>query len=192
MPLPAAWSSTSASSLAAPSRSPSPSSTARSDTRNTAHMVYRMSSFRSRALSRFSSSAMVKILDLHPERTRGDSGEVAGHLPRGGLRGGDAGGDAYPVVGRARDRETWLFPDRRPDAPHPVQVADVVLRQRAAPAGYPVGDRRRRDPGRVREFGCGEAGQVPVLALQQGDLADAADGAPHDVRGRVPGQLRPL
>src|SRR5215475_8630775 len=123
MPLPAAWSSTSASSPAAASRSASPSSTARSDTRNTAHIVYLMSSFRSRALSRFSSSAMVKILGLHPERARSDSGEVTGHLPRRGLRGGDAGGDAYPVVGRARDRETWLVPDGRPDARHPVQVA---------------------------------------------------------------------
>src|SRR5215468_11359234 len=121
MPLPAAWSSTSASSLAAPSRSPSASSAARSDTRNTAHMVYRMSSFRSRALSRFSSSAMVRILDLYPERTRGTSREVAGHLARGGLGGGDAGGDAYPVVGGARDRETRLFPDGRTDTRHPAQ-----------------------------------------------------------------------
>ena len=67
----------------------------------------------------------------------------------------------------------------------PVQVADVVLGQPAAPAGNPVRDASCCYPDGVGELCGGEGGQVRVVALQQRDLADAADGAADDVHRRV-------
>src|SRR5580704_17420079 len=124
MPLPFACSSTSVSSAAASSRPPATPPKSLSVTVNTAHIVYRMSSLRSRALGRCLSplSAAVSVISQKlsdPERRR----DLAG----GGLRGRDARGDAHAVVGGARDGKAGLAGDRRADGRDPVQVADVVL-----------------------------------------------------------------
>ena len=59
---------------------------------------------------------------------------------------GDAGRDAQAVVGRAAHREPGHRGDGRPDPGDPVDVADGVLRQPAAPAGDQGVDRRAREP----------------------------------------------
>src|SRR6185312_11503241 len=108
MPLPLAWSSTSASSAAAASRSK-----ARSVTRNTDQLVYRISSFRSRALGRCLSSlpaavsVMVKSLvtpnesSLRPSRPAATAWAVSAErlllLSRGGAGGGGFAENLGPV-----------------------------------------------------------------------------------------------
>src|SRR5690242_11108065 len=185
MPLPADWSRTSVSSAAACSRS-----NAWSRTLNTAHIVYRMSSFRSRALGRFSTSVTVTTVPAGVRSFRTGArrlAEVREDLDGGGLGGGDAGGDADGVVGAARDGEARLFADGIADGRHPVQVADVVLRERAAPAGDPLRDASCCYPGGFGEFGGGERRQLFIVALQEARLADPADGTADDVHRRVPG-----
>ena len=112
--------------------------------------------------------------------------QVGDDLVGGPTGGGDAGRDADPVVGGARDGEARAAPRRPPDAGDPVQVADVVLGQAAAPAGDPVRDRRAVIPIDFGQFGGGEGGEVVVVALQDRDVAAAADRAADDVH-RVPG-----
>src|ERR1700722_11953362 len=63
------------------------------------------------------------------------AGQVGDDLVGRLAGGGDAGGDADAVVGGACHREAWLGGDGGADSGDPVQVADVVLGQAAAPAG---------------------------------------------------------
>src|ERR1700748_3329184 len=158
MPLPFAWSRTSVSSAAASSLGKSLSVTV-----NTAHMVYRMSSLRSRALGRCLSplSAAVSVIGQSLVIRHGgvtSPVQVRRDLAGGGLRGRDARGDAHAVVGGARDGKARLAGDRRADGRDPVQVADVVLRQPAAPAGDPARDWCRCDPDGAGQVGGGERG----------------------------------
>jgi hypothetical protein len=117
---------------------------------------------------------------------------VGEDLGRGGLGSGDAGGDADPVVGGARHGQAWLCPDRLPDSGDALEVADVVLRQPAAPPGdAAIGG--GGDTDRVAEFFRRERDQVLVVALQQGDLTGAADRTADNVYPvTLPRQVRPL
>ena len=77
------------------------------------------------------------------------SGQSGKHLADGLAGGPDAGRDADAVVGRARDRQARLGGDGRPDPGGAIEVADVVLRQAATPAGDTGLHGTAGDPGRL-------------------------------------------
>src|SRR5215472_15113460 len=179
MPLPAAWSSRSATSAAA-FPGPPTSSAGRSATRNTDHIVYRTSSLSSRALSLRAASAApasgppASVVpcssDMPPlsattatARHRSAPG-LEERRDLAGRRAGraDAGGYAHPVVGRPADRQAGLVRDGRAYPRHPVQVADAVLRQRPAPASDPGHGGRTADRRGLRELGGGQRRELIV------------------------------
>ena len=108
-----------------------------------------------------------------------------GDLLGGGLAAGDALGDADAAIGVAGERECGNAGDKLLDAGNSVQVADVVLRHRARPAGD-VGDERHA--GDLQEFGqfvVSDAAEFGVGQVEQLGLQRAADeDADQDVVGR--------
>src|SRR3954454_12977349 len=100
-------------------------------------------------------------------------------LGRRGLGGHDARRDAEPVVGRAAHREPGHRGYRGAHVAYPIDVANGVLRQRAAPAlDMPV-HRAYRHPDRVREVLEGSLHELVVRLLEHGLLAMPTDRAPH-------------
>src|SRR5271169_6757225 len=168
MPLPAAWSNRSVTSAAA-FPCPPASSPVRSLTRNTDHIVYRISSLRSRALGLPAASAApglvpsgwvipcwsaMALLSATAEELRHLAGRGAGRR--------NTGGYADSLVGRPADGQARLGGDGRPAPRHTVQMPDRVLRQRAAPPGNTMRGRSAVHPGSGREFGRGQCGQILI------------------------------
>src|SRR5215471_8756009 len=119
MSLAANCSNSAPTSSARAGRSPSPIGRS---TRNTDQPVYRMTVLSSRA---FFPSTMTSLSRL---------GEGGAGLGSGCAGGTNAGRDAEPVVRRAAHGQAGNRGDSPSDTGHPVDVADPVLGQAAAPS----------------------------------------------------------
>src|SRR3954451_21821544 len=96
-------------------------------------------------------------------------------LPRGCLAGGDALRNSDAAIGIPRKSECWNRGDKLLDLSDSVQVADVVLRHRARPAGDVHCNRQTCDMQQLPQFIQNNAPKVCIGQFEKRRLQRASD-----------------